>query len=70
MLSVLERTGVLVIRVWAEGDRPPSLRARITRTLDLTHPDEESTAASSSEEIVTVVSAWLSEFERSLRAGA
>ena len=52
-----------MIRVWAEGDEAPRLRARITRTLDLTQQDEASTAASSTEEIEAVVHAWLCEFE-------
>ena len=59
-----------MIRVWIEGDPPPSLRARITRTLDLTRRDEVATVASSAQEIETVVHDWLREFERSLPTGA
>ena len=70
MLFVPERTGVLVIRVWAESDHGPSLRARITSTLDLTQRDEVSTPASSAEEIEAVVHAWLGEVERSVQTGA
>ncbi len=59
-----------MIRVWADGDQPPSLRARITRTLDLTRRDEVATVASSAKEISAVVHTWLREFERSLLTGA
>ena len=65
-----ERTGILVIRVWAERDEAPHLRARITRTFDLTQQDEMSTAASSAEEIEAVVHAWLCEFELLAETGA
>jgi hypothetical protein len=67
---VPERTGVLVIRVWGEGDQPPSLRARITKTLDLTRRDEVSTVASSTQEIEGVVHAWLREFEHAVQAAS
>ena len=70
MLLVPERTGVLVIRVWAESDDGPSLRARITRTLDLTQRGELSTPASSAEEIEAVVHSWLHEFARWVQTGA
>ena len=67
MFFVPERTGVLVIRVWAERDDAPRMQARITTTFDLTQEDEVSTAASSVEEIEAVVRAWLFEFEHSLQ---
>ena len=70
MFFVPETTGVLVIRVWAEGDVAPRLRARITKTFDLTQQDEVSTAASSAEEIEAVVHAWLYEFELLAQTGA
>jgi hypothetical protein len=58
-----ERTGVLIIRAWVEGD-PPTLRLRITRTDDLTASDEESTVTASVEEAVDVVRRWLEGFAR------
>jgi hypothetical protein len=61
---------VLVVRVWAEGDHPWRVRARITRTSDVTRRDEVSTVASSAQEIKAVVHTWLREFERSLQTGA
>ena len=59
-----------MIRVWGDGDQPPSLRARITRTLDVTRRDDVASVAASAEEIETIVHAWLVEFERSLQTGA
>jgi len=66
---VPEQTGVLVIRVWVEGESP-RLRARITRTSDVTRRDEVSSVASSVDEIKVVVHTWLSEFERSVHISA
>ena len=70
MRLVPEQTGVLVVRVWVEGDPPRRLRGRITRTSDITARDEVSSVVSSAQEIKAVVHTWLSEFERSVQAGA
>jgi hypothetical protein len=67
---VAEQTGVLVVRVWIEGDQPQRLRGRITRTSDVTRRDEVSTLASSAQEIESVVQTWLDEFERAAGTGA
>jgi hypothetical protein len=67
---VPEQTGVLVVRIWVEGDYPPQFRARITRTSDVTRREEVSTVASSPQEIKAVVHTWLCEFEHSVQAGA
>ena len=65
-----EQTGVLVVRIWVEGDHPQRLRGRITRTSDVTARDELSSVVSSVQEIKAVVHTWLSEFERSVQEGA
>jgi hypothetical protein len=57
-----ERTGVLVIRAWIEGERP-SLRLRITWTLDVSDPVEQSATTTSVEEACAVVRRWLEGFE-------
>jgi hypothetical protein len=62
--AVPRRTGVLVVRAWLEGERPGTLRARITSTLDLSRRDVAVSAASSAEEIQRAVRAWLDEFSR------
>lgn len=56
-----ERTGVLLIRVWLEGE-PPMLRARITHRTDLTGSAENVTFAGTSDDISAVVDGWLQAF--------
>lgn len=57
-----ERTGVLVVRVWVEGDPTTGLRARITRNVDVGKRDDEVTVASTVEDIEATVRSWLAEF--------
>jgi hypothetical protein len=57
-----DRVGVLVVRVWIEGDSETSLRARITRTLDILSGEEEVATTSSVDEVLTRVRLWLEEF--------
>jgi hypothetical protein len=49
---------VLVIRGWIEGE-PPSLRLRITQTLDVAARDEKSTVTADVDEACAVVRRWL-----------
>ena len=56
-----DRAGVLVVRVWIESGAG-GLRARITRTLDLTAHDEIVSTASTPAEITRVVVDWLDAF--------
>jgi hypothetical protein len=56
-----ERTGVLVIRAWIEGD-PPSLRLRITQTDDIVSRREETRVAASIDEAVDIARSWLEQF--------
>jgi hypothetical protein len=56
-----ERTGVLLLRVWAD-DSDSRLRARITHVLDITTADERVVIAGSLEEIERAVRDWLAEF--------
>jgi hypothetical protein len=58
-----EQTGVLVIRVWTEGDAEAgSLRARITQTVDVSAPESAEKVAASPEEITSIVQEWLHAF--------
>jgi hypothetical protein len=63
MPPALKRTAALVIRVWFEEEMDEAaLRARITRTLDVSRPGgSESCAATSEQEVVKTVRAWLRE---------
>lgn len=62
MAGVRERTGVLVVRAWIEGD-PGQLKARITQTIDVASREPVSTTASTAEQIFASVRRWLHEFE-------
>jgi hypothetical protein len=59
-----ERTAVLVIRAWFEGENEAnSLRFRITSTLDVIAPRVTNTfGAASEEDVVRAVRAWLRAF--------
>jgi len=57
-----EAVGVLIVRVWLEGSPELRLRARITRTLDVTSEAEEVTTTSSVEEVQATVRRWLDDF--------
>jgi hypothetical protein len=56
-----ERTGVLLIRVWMEGE-PPALRARIIDRTDVTESVENVTFATTPDDINAAVGAWLDAF--------
>jgi hypothetical protein len=60
MAGALERTAVLVIRLWKEEDiGRDSMRARITQSLDVSSPVRTETAAASEAEILDAVRVWL-----------
>ena len=59
----MQRTGVLVIRVWLEdGVEQNALRARITQELDVSSPRPTERAARSEEELLEAVADWLTAF--------
>jgi hypothetical protein len=53
-----DRSGVLVVRAWIEGD-PPQLKARITHTIDLVQRELRSATVSSADQIHEEVGRWL-----------
>ena len=57
-----ERTGILVIRVWTEGDAPGRLRARLTQTGDLGEAATGLATASDVRGVCDAVEAWLHGF--------
>ena len=59
MQAPLERAGALVVRAWLERQDAAGLRARITYTVDVSHPGAEVTAAASIDEVCDKVRAWL-----------
>lgn len=62
MTAASERSGVLVVRAWIEGETP-QLKARISHTIDLVRREPESTTASSAEQICAEVRRWLEALE-------
>jgi hypothetical protein len=56
------RTGVLVIRAWQEDNSETGLRIRITQILDISHPSETVTLATTSDEAEAAVHSWLEAF--------
>ena len=58
-----ERTGILVIRVWTEGDAPDRLRARLTQTGDLGEVTTTLAVATGVPGIRDAVEAWLRQFQ-------
>lgn len=62
-MVTVQKTAVLVIRAWLEeGLDTNALRARITRTVDVSDAETLETAAASEEEILAAVLAWLRSF--------
>ena len=54
------RTGLLVVRVWIEGDSSADgLRARITQTIDLLGDAEVITTAATADDVYSAVRDWL-----------
>ena len=60
-----ERSGVLVVRAWIEGD-PPQLKARLTHTTDVNRHEEESATVASASGIHDEIDRWLA----ALQSGA
>jgi hypothetical protein len=57
-----ERTAVLIVRAWTEGDADGRLRATVTSSLDIEHREEIVSAAASPEEVYAAVRVWLEAF--------
>ncbi|MFH9399231.1 hypothetical protein [Streptomyces sp. NPDC017638] len=53
------RSGVLILRVWVEGDRPDGFRARIIRIVD--GEQKPPTAADQTADVFLALRAWLDE---------
>lgn len=57
-----DRTGILIARIWIEGDRADGLRARITRTLDSSGSEQTVATAATHDAILSTVSDWVDAF--------
>ncbi len=58
-----ERSGVLVVRAWVEGD-PPQLKARLTHTTDVHRHEEDSATVSSARGIHDEIDRWLAALQQ------
>jgi hypothetical protein len=57
-----ERTGVLVLRAWADAFTDDGFRARITSRLDVERSDDETQATATIEGVLEIVREWLQTF--------
>jgi len=57
-----ERTGVMTLRVWVESHDDQGLRARIFKTTDIAFEKPTPDAASTIEDVCTIVKDWLEGF--------
>lgn len=57
-----DRSGILILHIWQEGDDSDGFRARITQTFDSISLDKQIASASSPEGIYKVVRTWVEAF--------
>jgi hypothetical protein len=57
-----DRTGILIVRLWIEGNAREGFRARITQTLDSTDHDQTTATAADPEHVYALVRTWVEEF--------
>jgi hypothetical protein len=57
-----DRTGMLILRLWIEGNPSDGFRARITQTLDATGPEQAMATAGNPEDVYAVVRRWVETF--------
>lgn len=62
----IDRTGILIVRLWMEPHPDGGLRARITHTLDASTPDHGTASAGTPEGIYTLVRTWVEAFRGSV----
>jgi hypothetical protein len=57
-----DRTGILIVRLWIEGNGLAGFRARITRTLDSEGHEQEVAVAAAPDDVYAVVQGWVEAF--------
>lgn len=60
-----DRTGILIVRLWIEGDAHGGFRARITQTLDSASREQTTTTAAVPEGLYAVIRTWVEAFVES-----
>jgi hypothetical protein len=67
VLSLPQRSAVLILRLWLEGDSHGELRARITHTSNVTRPGVTDSVAGGVDDVCNIVKKWV---EATLAEGA
>ena len=57
-----DRTGILIVRVWIEGNARDGFRARVIHTLDSTGSERAMATAADPEVVCAVVRTWVEAF--------
>lgn len=57
-----DRTGILIVRLWIEGNAREGFRARITQTLDSSGCEQATATAADPEDVYAVVRTWVEAF--------
>ena len=57
-----DRTGLLIVRLWIDGNPRDGLRARITQTLDTADAEQSMATAADPEDIYAAVRTWIEAF--------
>lgn len=57
-----DRTGLLLLRLWIEGNARDGFRARITQTLDSAGTERAVATAGTPQAVCTAVQTWVDEF--------
>lgn len=60
-----DRTGILIVRLWIEGDAHGGFRARITQALDSASREQTMATAADPEDVYAVVRTWVEAFVES-----
>ena len=60
--SSVDRTGILIVRLWMEATIRDGFRARITQTTDSRSPHQEMATAGTPEEVYALVRTWVEDF--------
>ena len=58
----LDRTGIMIVRLWIEGNAAGGFRARITQTNDSSGLEQGMTTAGNPEDLYAVVRTWVEAF--------
>jgi hypothetical protein len=57
-----DRTGLMIVRLWIEGNAREGFRARITQTSDSAGREQAMATAANPEDLYTVVRTWVEAF--------